>query len=121
MLPGETAESIFAQCQELLERELPDVDVLMLPPELSDEAMETPADSAVVQTASRILSSVGLDSEPGGVSFGCDCTKLSRAGIPSIIFGPGSIEQAHTDDEFIEIDQVHTAVDFYRQFLLKFE
>ncbi len=121
MLPGETAKTVFAQCLEVLDYELPGIDVRMLAPDLSDEAMETPVDSAVVQTASRVLRSLGLDSEPGGVSFGCDCTKLSRAGIPSIIFGPGSIEQAHTSDEFIEITQVHRAVDFYRRFVMEFE
>ena len=55
-----------------------------------------------------------------GVPFGCDVTKLSRAGIPGIIFGPGSIEQAHADVEFVDLDQVEKAFDFYRRFLLQF-
>ena len=63
---------------------------------------------------------MGLEEQPTGVSFGCDCTKLSRAGIPSIIFGPGSIERAHTTNEFVEIDQVQKALEFYRRFLLEF-
>ena len=82
--------------------------------------METPADARVVETASSILRSIGLEEKPTGVSFGCDCTKLSRAGIPSIIFGPGSIERAHTTNEFVEIDQVEKALEFYRRFLLEF-
>ena len=82
--------------------------------------METPAHSAVVESAARVLRSLGFDGEPLGVSFGCDCTKLSRAGIPSIIFGPGSIAQAHTNDEFIELKQVQTALEFYQQFLLDY-
>ena len=121
LLPGETAENAWQQCADTLRSRLPGVDFEMLPPTLSDEAMETPADSWVVQTASRILSSMGLNSEPGGVSFGCDCTKLSRAGIPSIIFGPGSIQQAHTADEFVELAQVQSAFEFYRQFLIEFK
>jgi acetylornithine deacetylase/succinyl-diaminopimelate desuccinylase-like protein len=31
---------------------------------------------------------------------------MSQAGIPTIIYGPGSIEQAHTADEFIEVAQI---------------
>jgi acetylornithine deacetylase len=34
---------------------------------------------------------------------------MTPAGIPTIVFGPGSIEQAHTADEYVEIDQVGRA------------
>lgn len=121
LLPGETAEDAHAQCREALLKELPGTEFEMLPPSMADEGMETPADAAVVKTASRVLVSMGLDGEPAGVTFGCDCTKLSRAGIPSIIFGPGSVEQAHTDDEYIEVAQVESALEFYRQFLIDFQ
>jgi acetylornithine deacetylase len=55
-----------------------------------------------------------------GVPFGCDASKLSRAGIPSIVFGPGSIDQAHTADESVELDQVEAAFEFYQHFLRSF-
>ena len=121
LLPGETSQSALAQCREFLDRELPQVDFEMKPPSINDEAMETSSDSPVVQKGSHILAAMGLDAEPGGVAFGCDCTKLSRASIPSIIFGPGSIEQAHTVDEYVEVAQVQTALDFYRKFIMEFE
>lgn len=123
LLPGETAAGVLAECEALLDRvraEHPGLDVRVEPPHLADEAMETPADSAVVVTASRVLAELGLDPEPAGVPFGCDCTKLSRAGIPSLIFGPGSIDRAHGAVEYVEIDQVETALAFYRRFLLSF-
>ena len=91
-----------------------------LPLLLVDEALDTPADAAVVQTATRVLSDMGLNAEPCGVPFGCDASKLSRAGIPSIVFGPGSIDRAHTADEYIELDQVERAFEFQRRFLLSF-
>ncbi|MBT5705069.1 M20 family metallopeptidase [bacterium] len=123
LLPGESATDALAQCEATLAQlraQHPQLDVGMEAPSLTDEAMETPAHSAVVESASRVLRSLGFDGEPLGVSFGCDCTKLSRAGIPSIIFGPGSIAQAHTNDEFIELKQVQTALEFYQQFLLDY-
>ena len=94
--------------------------VTMEPPDLVDEAMETPAGAEVVQVATRIADRLGLDGNPIGVPFGCDSTKLSRAGIPSIVFGPGSIDRAHTPEEYVELDQVETAVEFYRRFVLEF-
>jgi acetylornithine deacetylase len=34
---------------------------------------------------------------------------LASAGVPSVVFGPGSIAQAHTADEWIALDQVAAA------------
>ncbi len=87
---------------------------------LVDEALDTPADATVVQTATRVLRDMGLNADPCGVPFGCDASKLSRAGIPSIVFGPGSIDRAHTVDEYVELDQVEQALEFQRRFILSF-
>ena len=123
LLPGEKAASALSLCETVLTRvkgRHPELQVEMESPLLSDEAMETPAQAPVVVTASQILRGIGLNAEPAGVSFGCDCTKLTRAGIPSIIFGPGSIAQAHTANEFVDLVQVQKALEFYQQFLLEF-
>ncbi len=50
--------------------------------------------------------------QSGVVSFGTEAGTYQRAGIPAVIFGPGSIEQAHKADEFIEIDQLAACVEF---------
>lgn len=123
LLPGERAADAIAQYQQLLaELARPGLRAeLELPPLLVDEALDTPADAAVVQVAGRVLGELGLDPEVCGVPFGCDASKLARAGVPSIVFGPGSIDRAHTADEYIELDQVEQALEFQRRFLLAFE
>ncbi|KPF68736.1 acetylornithine deacetylase [beta proteobacterium AAP99] len=40
------------------------------------------------------------------VSFGTEAGIFQRAGIPTIVIGPGNIDQAHQPDEFVEIDQI---------------
>lgn len=40
------------------------------------------------------------------VGFGTEAGGFSRSGIQSVVCGPGSIAQAHTPDEYIEIDQL---------------
>lgn len=40
------------------------------------------------------------------VGFGTEAGSFSRSGIQSVVCGPGSIAQAHTPDEYIEIDQL---------------
>jgi acetylornithine deacetylase len=120
LLPGESAARAVAEYQQLL-NQLPGISAEIEEPLLLvDEALDTPAESDVVQTASQILRDLGLNPEPCGVPFGCDASKLSRAGIPSIVFGPGSIDRAHTADEYVELDQVEQALEFQRRFLLNF-
>ncbi len=93
----------------------------MEPPMLTDEALETPADSAPARLASALLTEMGLDGTLCGVPFGSDASKLSRQGIPSLVFGPGSIDQAHAAVEFVEVAQVERAFEFYREFIRRFE
>lgn len=119
MLPGETGAQVLAEYRALL-ADFPDAEVIVHEPRLSDEAMETAADSPLVLAATAVLRELGLDPSPAGVPFGCDATKLHRAGIPSLIFGPGSIDQAHAAVEYVDLDQVELALDFHRRFLLSF-
>ncbi len=119
MLPGERADEILDTYQGVLDS-FPKGDVKMLPPDLSDEAMETSVDSEVYRSAAKVFREMGRDPAAVGVPFGCDATKLSRAGIPTLIFGPGSIDQAHSAVEWVELDQVELAFDFYHRFLLNY-
>lgn len=123
LLPGEKADAVLAHYQRLLDglkAQHPSLDAAMEPPMLVDEALETAPDSAPAQVASAVLAEMGLDATPCGVPFACDASKLSRQGVPSIVFGPGSIDRAHTAAEYVEIDEVEKAFEFYRRFIVRF-
>ena len=94
-----------------------DLDAWQEPPMLADEALNTAPGEAVVGCASAALEKLGLDGEPVGVPYGSDASKLARIGVPSIIYGPGSIDQAHAAVEWVDCAQVKLAAAFYRQFL----
>ena len=34
-----------------------------------------------------------------------------------VVLGPGDIAQAHTVDEWVEVEQLHRAVELYRRFI----
>jgi len=124
LLPGESGPAVLAHYQSLLDTlktQHPTFDAVMEPPRILDEALETAADSAPARLASAVLVEMGLDGTPGGVPFGSDASKLSRTGIPSLIVGPGSIDQAHAAVEFVEVAEVERAVTFYREFIRRFE
>lgn len=124
LLPGESATGVLAQYQALLDglkAEHPTLEAVMEPPMLTDEALETASDSAPARVAGAVLAEMQLDAALGGVPFGSDASKLSRQGIPSLIFGPGSIDQAHAAVEFVDLGEVERAFEFYREFILRFE
>ena len=55
--------------------------------------------------------------KPAGVDFFTDAGVLASGGIPSVVFGPGDIAQAHTAQEFIDLRQLETAKELLVRFL----
>jgi len=52
------------------------------------------------------------------VAFGTEAGLFNeRAGIPSVICGPGSIDQAHKPNEFIELDQISLCEKFMERLM----
>ncbi len=46
-----------------------------------------------------------------GVAYGTHAALFSGAGVPTVVFGPGSIEQAHTKDEWLPLDELEQAAE----------
>lgn len=79
-------------------------------PFIDSSAMDVPATSPVVRRMQAVCRAFGIDPEPEGVPYGSDATKMVNiGGIPTIVFGPGSIDQAHSVDEHVEVAEVATA------------
>jgi acetylornithine deacetylase/succinyl-diaminopimelate desuccinylase family protein len=55
----------------------------------------------------------GRSPEVIGVPYGTDAGPLGEAGLPCVVFGPGDIAQAHTKDEWVELEQVRLASEMY--------
>jgi acetylornithine deacetylase len=122
LIPGEALADVQHRYEELPERlrtQFPDLSVSQAPL-LSDWPMETPTDSEIVGVVCEVLKEAKLDAEPAGVPFGSDASKLARIGIPSVVLGPGSIDQAHTADEFVPVHEVEEAAWLYEQIIRRF-
>jgi len=55
--------------------------------------------------------------KPLGVHFFCDAAILSAGGIPSVVFGPGDVAQAHTADEWISLSELERGKNLLLRFL----
>jgi acetylornithine deacetylase len=76
------------------------------------EPAEVDPDEAVVAAVQAGMLEAGLDdTEPRGVTYGADQRHYVAAGIPTVVFGPGSIEQAHFPDESVGWRAVETAAE----------
>lgn len=52
-----------------------------------------------------------------GAPWFCDAAIFAKAGTPAIAIGPGSIDQAHTKDEWIEVAELERGARFFADFL----
>ncbi len=103
-LPGETVQSVQRELRSLLQKKKLRA-VLRDNKEAPCLPMETDVKLPLVQQMLRSFK----QAKPEGVDYFCDASVLSNAGIPSVVFGPGDIAQAHTVDEWISIAELDKA------------
>ncbi len=119
LLPGEDGQQTLHDCEQFLrERLAGSVQLDFEDPYLTDPPLETAPDAEVVAALARSQeATLRFEREVVGANYGTDGSKLSRAGIQTVVCGPGNIAQAHTANEFVEIEQVELATRMYRHML----
>jgi acetylornithine deacetylase len=74
---------------------------------LHNDAYAIPADHPLPVTMADACHEVGLASEVYGWNVSCDARLYNRvAGLPTCVFGAGTIADAHADGEKIVIEQM---------------
>lgn len=85
------------------------------PPYLTAPALPDNANHAIADRLAQIVTDVTGQGPKVGVPYTTDASFLASVGVPTVVFGPGSIAQAHTVDEWLPIDELHQAAEiFYR-------
>jgi acetylornithine deacetylase/succinyl-diaminopimelate desuccinylase-like protein len=110
-LPGETEAGVRREIAALLRAKKLTAKIFntKLAPAL---ALETDAKLPLVR---QFLRCAG-QTRPAGVDYFCDAAVLAAGGIPSVVFGPGDIAQAHTADEWISLTQLERGKDLLVRF-----
>ncbi len=122
LLPGEGTDQIDRELREWVQRMAADDPSFQATVEISgvdkEPTMIPPEEPIVKAILESKYEVTGRDDPPGGFIAATDMTFLvNRGRIPTVIFGPGSLDQTHAVDEFVEIDQLDTAVLVYARLI----
>jgi acetylornithine deacetylase len=113
--PGEAVAEVEAEFRERLDSVVEGSEWLREHPPAFErfsvqfEPASVSPDEPVVEALGDAVTGRGLDATPRGVTYGADSRHYQAAGIPTVLFGPGSIEQAHFPDESVDVGEVATA------------
>jgi acetylornithine deacetylase len=106
-IPAETSESVLRPLQELTK---PMSGVELEPPFLDVPGMEVPPGSPAVAHLEEAIRGVIGESVAEAAHYATDAGIYNAAGIPTVVFGPGDIHQAHTDTEYLDLEEFQQAI-----------
>lgn len=87
-------------------------------PKLHNDSYETDFAHPTVPALARACRETGLDSEVFGWNVSCDARLYARVGgMPTIVFGAGSVSDAHARDEKIDFSEVTKAAESLARFV----
>lgn len=117
-MPGESADDVTAEFErflaELRDRE-PAIDA-SLEMTLARPGTEVAEEHALVRGLLDAGEALGVPRRVEGMTAWVDAAFLNEAGIPAVCYGPGAIEQAHTEDEWIDVEEIRTCADVLETF-----
>jgi acetylornithine deacetylase len=119
-LPGDDPETLLREFTEyvrsVLEPEMQAVDPAAgfdIRPLSEIAALDTGLETEVVALVQELTG----NEEIGKVSFGTEGSQFQRAGMATVVCGPGSIEQAHKPNEYVTLDQIAQCEQFLRRLM----
>jgi acetylornithine deacetylase len=121
VLPGEDPQTAFDHAVEFVNtRIVAGTPVIHEPPFMFTRGLPDDKNGVLAEQLGAVIREhTGPESEIGqriGVPFGTDAPHYAATGCPTVVFGPGSIDQAHTADEWLDLDQLRIAADVLYEF-----
>lgn len=109
LIPGQSGEETYREIQNVVSETTDAVRWEFDPNPLIDFPFCLEEADPFVQQVCRSVERPHADV----VNFSCDASKIAKADIPCLIFGPGDIAQAHTAAESIPVADLARGVDAY--------
>jgi len=107
LAPAEVPLEAYRELIEFVAVKLPShVKVTHEPPYMTGGGLSDANNAGLAESLANVVRTDFVECRKLGVPYGTNAAAFSPAGAPSVVFGPGSIEQAHTADEWVELEQV---------------
>lgn len=117
VLPVENAQAALDHCLEYLRTHVERYDsVVHESPFMLTRGLADDMNGGLAKQLGEIIRTHGGAGRPIGVPYGTDAPHYAATGCPTVVFGPGSINQAHTVDEWLDIEQLRTAAEILYDF-----
>jgi len=117
VLPGEDPQAALDHCLAYLNTHvLAGTPVVQERPFMLTRGLADEHNGPLAARLGEAIRKHGGPGRPIGVPYGTDAPHYAATGCPTVVFGPGSIDQAHTCDEWIEIAQLEAAVEILYDF-----
>lgn len=116
LLPNESAASARAAVVTYLQEQLPELTLEHDDPFLAAPGLSDGHNGALARALSKVIQQFAHAGDIIGVPYGTDASTLASPQVPAVVFGPGDIAQAHTADEWIDVDQLRAAADILYAF-----
>ncbi|MCA9174253.1 MAG: M20 family metallopeptidase [Planctomycetales bacterium] len=118
LLPGESPAAAQGDVTHFLASlDLAGEKIVHEPPYLESRGLSDEANGEMAERLARAARSVGAAGRKIGVPFGTDASRLAPH-VPCVVFGAGSIAQAHTIDEWIAVKQLEDTTTALVNFML---
>lgn len=114
IVPGEDSAKAVAHLKDFLSSRV-SCDFQFEPPWLDGCTLNDDDNGWLAKSLLEQISRVAGSRQAIGVPYGTHASRISSKGVPSVVFGPGSIDQAHTKDEWVAIDELEKAAEIYFQ------
>jgi succinyl-diaminopimelate desuccinylase len=115
ILPGEDGWEAIHDVERFL-KERTKVEFTFGEPWLVGMALSDATNGPLSDRLLECITAIAGSHKKVGVPYGTHASRFDAVGVPSAVFGPGSILQAHTKDEWISITELRQAAEVYYRF-----
>lgn len=123
LVPGESPSAAVEEVEAVfmdLRQRYQGLQVRSILPAVEDPPVDGAADSPIARVASEACAIIAGTGTLRGAPYGTDASQLVGTGAKCVVLGPGCVQQAHTNEEFIALDQLDQAAEIYRRIMLAY-